>query len=273
MKIPIEDGFEDVIGKAMTGLGLSVPSLAEQSGVEVSLIEALLAGTINDAAILAVAPILGLSAERLVDLAHQGWRPSLALPEWVVLFNTPFPVPGYQEMTVNSFLFWSGSEAFAVDTGANADALMAEVSKRGLHLRSLLITHTHRDHIAALDAIRAAFPEMTVYCPEGEPLPNAVSFSEGSRLSCGDLEIEARETSGHSSGAMSYVVKCGEATVVFVGDAIFCLSMGKAPGAYAHALENNRTKLLSLPVSTALCPGHGPVTSVGDELAHNPFFA
>jgi glyoxylase-like metal-dependent hydrolase (beta-lactamase superfamily II) len=276
MNIRIEDGFEDVIGKALSGLGMTVAALADQARVEVAQVEALLNGVINDVAIRAVAPALGLSGACLLDLAHQRWRPAVALPEWGALFNTPFPVPGYQEMTVNSFLFWSGSEAVAVDTGARVDALCAEISQRGLQLRSLLITHTHRDHIAVLDTIRAAYPEITVYCPEGEPLPNAVSLQEGARLRCGALQIESRETSGHSPGALSYVVTGGATTVAFVGDSLFCLSMGKAAhagGAYARALENNRTKLLSLPGSTVLCPGHGPMTSVGEERARNPFFA
>lgn len=270
--IRIEDNFEDVLGKALAGLGLSVATVAERSGIESSQVDALLAGKINDGAIQKVAPVLGLSAQRLLDMAHQRWRPACELPHWVRLFNTPFPVSGYEEMTVNSYLFWDAGEAIAVDTGANIDLLLEELEARNLHLKSLLITHTHRDHIAALSALRTACPEATIYCPEGEPVPGAVSLREGAVLECGALEVEARETSGHSPGAMSYIVTGHNTTVAFVGDAIFCLSMGKAADAYSRALEHVQRKLLSLEETALLCPGHGPVSSVGDEIRRNPFF-
>lgn len=271
--IRIEDNFEDVLGKAMTGLGLSVGDLAEATGLEPARIESLLDGTIHDDALLAVARPLGLATDKLLDMAHRRWRPSVELPANVTLINTAFPVPGYEEMTVNSYLFWSGRSAAAVDTGAKADPLLTQVARRGLELEALYITHTHRDHIAALSAIRAAHPDLTVYCPEGELLPGGVALGPGSRLSLGHLEIEARGTSGHSPGALSYLTKGGETPLAFVGDALFCLSMGKAPkDAYESALKNNRRELLSLPASTLLCPGHGPVTTVAEETARNPFF-
>ncbi|NBB79928.1 MAG: MBL fold metallo-hydrolase [Verrucomicrobia bacterium] len=273
-KIRIEDDFEDVIGKAMAGLTLSAADLAEKSGLEPAEVDSLLAGQLSVAALRAVAPILGLSADALENLAEQAWYPPAVLPDWVALFNTPFPVPGYAEMTVNSYLFWSGPEAIAVDTGADASPLLSEVAQRGLRLKALLLTHTHRDHVAALGAIRAAYPETPVYCPEGEAIPDTVLLKEGARLTCGALEIEARLTAGHSPGALSYCLsERGADTLAFVGDAIFCLSMGKAADAYEQALRQNREKLLSLPETTLLCPGHGPITTVGDEQRRNPFYA
>ncbi|TVP76184.1 MAG: MBL fold metallo-hydrolase [Puniceicoccaceae bacterium] len=272
-KLRIEDDFEDVLAKAMAGQGWTAAALADKSGIERSQLESLLAGQLDAEALRAVAPVLQLSAERVLSMAEQAWYPAASLPDGVRLFNTPFPVPGYQAMTVNSYLFWSGDQAMAVDTGASAEALLAEVKQRGLTLSGLLITHSHRDHIAALDAVRAAHPQMPIYCPAGEALPGTVLLSEGAQLHCGAWQIEARETSGHSPGALSYVVSGGGGALAFVGDAIFCLSIGKAPSAYVQALEHNRKKLLSLPAETLLCPGHGPVTTVGDELQRNPFFA
>ncbi|MFT5836743.1 MAG: hydroxyacylglutathione hydrolase [Candidatus Azotimanducaceae bacterium] len=270
--IRIEDDFEDVLGKASAGLGLSVDALANASGVEPARIESLLAGRLDRDALTAVAPVLGLSPQKLLALAQDDWYPSVTLPEWCRLFNTPFPVPGYEAMTVNSFLVRSGVEAFAVDTGANANALFETVSRLELHLSALLITHTHRDHIAALATIRAAYPEITVYAPDQESVAGAVCLREGSTLSFGGLEVQVRETSGHSPGALSYVIQNADAPLAFVGDSMFCLSMGKAPRAYQQALANNREKLLSLTAETILCPGHGPMTTVADELERNPFF-
>lgn len=273
-KIRIEDDFEDVIGKAMAGLKLNSADLAKKSGLETAAVDSLLAGQLSVPAIRAVAPNLGLSADALQKLAEQTWYPDTDLPDWVALFNTPFPVPGYAEMTVNSYLFWSGTEAIAIDTGAEASPLLAEVAQRGLRLKALLLTHTHRDHIAALDAVRTAHPDLPVYCPQGEAIPDALPIETGAKISCGSLEIVTRLTAGHSPGPLSYCVAGdGVKQVAFVGDAIFCLSIGKAADAYAQALRHIREELLSLPEATPLCPGHGPVTTVGDELRRNPFFA
>ena len=57
-----------------------------------------------------------------------------------------------------------------------------------------------------------------------------------------------------------------------VGDAIFAGSMGGGMVSYQDALRTNREQILTLSDETILCPGHGPLTSVGEEKAHNPFF-
>ena len=80
------------------------------------------------------------------------------------------------------------------------------------------------------------------------------------------------KTNGHSEGGLSYIVHGLNRPIVLVGDAIFSLSMGGAKFDYKLALKNNREQLLSLPSETVLCPGHGPMTSVAEECAHNPFF-
>ena len=79
-------------------------------------------------------------------------------------------------------------------------------------------------------------------------------------------------TSGHSVGGTTYVIEGLERPVAIVGDAMFAGSMGGGKISFQDALENNRTKILSLPGNTVLCPGHGPLTSVAEEKAHNPFF-
>jgi glyoxylase-like metal-dependent hydrolase (beta-lactamase superfamily II) len=71
---------------------------------------------------------------------------------------------------------------------------------------------------------------------------------------------------------MTYVIEGLAEPIAIVGDSIFCLSQGGAPEYYVQALENNREQILSLPEATILCPGHGPMTTVANEQAHNPFF-
>jgi glyoxylase-like metal-dependent hydrolase (beta-lactamase superfamily II) len=61
--------------------------------------------------------------------------------------------------------------------------------------------------------------------------------------------------------------------VAVVGDSLFAGSMGGGNVSYADALRNNLEKILTLPDETIICPGHGPMTTVGEEKVHNPFFA
>jgi hydroxyacylglutathione hydrolase len=57
-----------------------------------------------------------------------------------------------------------------------------------------------------------------------------------------------------------------------VGDSIFAGSMGGGGVSYSDAVKNNLEQILTLPPTTVICPGHGPLTSVGEEKANNPFF-
>ena len=61
--------------------------------------------------------------------------------------------------------------------------------------------------------------------------------------------------------------------IAIVGDSLFAGSMGGGNVSYNDAVKNNLEKILTLPDDTIICPGHGPMTSVGEEKKHNPFFA
>ena len=71
---------------------------------------------------------------------------------------------------------------------------------------------------------------------------------------------------------MTYFVTGLARPVAIVGDSLFAGSMGGGNVSYADAIQNNLDKILTLPDETIICPGHGPMTSVGEEKAHNPFF-
>jgi glyoxylase-like metal-dependent hydrolase (beta-lactamase superfamily II) len=274
MKIRIEDDFEDVLMKASTGLGLGKQALAEQAGVSVEAVAALLRAEVDEANLRAVAAVLGLDADALISMATHAWEPEPIRLEGLRCYNTPFPIAGYEAMTVNSYLVWSPQTKVAVafDTGANVDALLADVNAFGLELQALVITHTHRDHIAAYDALLATIVGGTAFAPKLEPYGKADLLEHGDWLEFDGFEVQARLTNGHSPGGMTYVVEGLAEPVAIVGDSLFCLSQGGAPEHYALALKNNREQILSLPAATILCPGHGPMTTVANERAHSPFF-
>jgi glyoxylase-like metal-dependent hydrolase (beta-lactamase superfamily II) len=72
---------------------------------------------------------------------------------------------------------------------------------------------------------------------------------------------------------MTYVVTGLARPIAIVGDSLFAGSMGGGNVSYQDALRNNREKILTLSDETIVCPGHGPLTTVGKEKRDNPFFA
>ena len=271
----IEDNFEDVLLKAATGLGFGKQALAERAGLPLAKVTALLNAQWDEASLRAVAPVLALDADALVSMAKQAWAPAPIAVDGLKCYTTPFPVPGYEQMTVNSYLVWSPQTKVAVafDTGANVDALLADVRSLGLDLQAVALTHTHRDHIAAYDELLESIAGKVAFAPALEPYADADSVAHGDCIELEGLHIEVRLTNGHSPGGTSYVVEGLSQPLALVGDALFCLSQGGAAKAvYAQALESNRAHILSLSDDTILCPGHGPLTTVANEKAHNPFF-
>lgn len=275
MKIPVEDNFEDVLQKAAAGLGQSVESLAAGTDLTRSDVKALFAGNLNERHLRVLAGALRLNPNALLSMARGEWYPVVPDVEGLECYSTPFPVPGYEAMAVNSYLVWNRRtcEAIAFDTGSRADMMLADIRQHGLTLKALFLTHTHRDHVAAYDSLLEATEYPTSYAPEAEPFGTSNPVKHGDRWDIAGFNIEARLTCGHSPGGMTYVLDGLARPVALVGDSLFCMSQGGAPRAYAQALENNRKQILGLADDTVLCPGHGPLTTVAYEKTHNPFFA
>ena len=268
--IPLEDNFSDVIGKAQRGLRLSDTELAEKARVSSQKIRELREGNFDELAVARIAPVLGLAARQLCDLAQGQWQPK----NHGAIDGLQQSSTNYHDMAVNAYLVWDpkSKEAIAFDTGADSRDMLRAARKHGLSIKLILLTHAHPDHVADLPRLREE-TGASVYAPEEEPVPGAQLFEEGKHWKIGDLDIDTRKTWGHSRGGMTYVVNGLEHKLAIVGDAIFAGSMGGGNVSYNDALQTNLEKILSLPDETIICPGHGPITTVGEERAHNPFFA
>ncbi|HEX8372602.1 MAG TPA: MBL fold metallo-hydrolase [Chthoniobacterales bacterium] len=268
MKIPLEDGYTDVIAKAQRGLGLADSTLAEQSGIELSALKELKEGTVDPEALRGVAAVLGLNGEALVQLAQGEYQPDVEAPTGLAAFNTP-----WEDFTVNSYLVWDPAtrDAIVFDTGGDATEVLHTIVAEGLTVRYVLLTHTHVDHVFDLDRVvgKTGAP---VFTPAQEPVEGAAALEPGQTFSCGSLTVESRLTDGHSPGGTTFVVSGLEKPIAIVGDAMFAGSMGGAATVWEHALTNNREKILTLSPETVLCPGHGPLTTVALESANNPFY-
>jgi len=217
---------------------------------------------------------LNLNPDRMVALAQGAWYPQVVPPKGLECINMPFPDAGYPGASVNAYLVWDPATGAAVafDAGTRAAPILAVLEQKSLRLEALFLTHTHRDHVGGYAELAAVLPAGRVYAPANESYAEAEKIEPDSKISIGKFVIRTVETNGHSRGALSYLVDGLDQPIAFVGDSLFCLSQGGAQQGYELALTNNRTKLLHLPPETILCPGHGPITTVAGELAHNPFF-
>jgi glyoxylase-like metal-dependent hydrolase (beta-lactamase superfamily II) len=268
MAIPLEDKYADILAKAQRGLRLGDAELAEKSGLTTLQVGKLKAGQKDPGALAALADVLALKKEALLEMADGRSAPPELEVVGLECFNTPF-----EDMTVNSYLvFDKGSgRAAAFDTGADAGPLFAALKEGGLKLQSLFLTHTHGDHVYELDRIREK-TGAEIWVGEREPLEGARTFAAGRKFQVGSLEMETRQTWGHSEGGITYLIHGLERPVAVVGDALFASSMGGGMVSYKDALATNRESLFSLPDDTVLCPGHGPLTTVKHEKKYNPFY-
>lgn len=268
--ISLEDDFNDVISKAQKGLKLSDAGLAGLAGVAEADVVQVRKGHFDETLVRKLAVPLHLGPDALVAIGGKAWLPpKIVKPAGLSAF-----VSSYGDMVVNSYSVWDAESGRCVffDTGADSTEMLNDAAQRRSGVQAILITHTHPDHVADLARTITSCGARAWVC-ELEPMVAASSFVAGHVFTLGGIRIETRQTSGHSRGGMTYVIHGLSEPVAIVGDSIFAGSMGGANDAYQEALRNNREKILTLPGNTILCPGHGPLTTVGEERLHNPFFA
>ena len=271
----LEDGFEDVIRKASSGLGIGLAELSRQAGIPAGRVASLMKGNYHEEDCLAVARVLDLDGTALGELAKGQSQPGPVELAGLIPYTTPYPVPGYEEMTVNSYLVYDPEslKAALFDTGTDIESVLADACRLKLSIEQIFLTHSHGDHIQALEDFLKKSGPVEVWINEKEPLPGTMPFGEGKTFSIGQLKIRTALTNGHSPGGTTFVISGLIKQVAIVGDSLFSCSQGGAPSHYQLALQNNREKILKLSDETVLCPGHGPMTTVAWEKQHNAFFS
>ena len=267
--IELEDFHEDILSKAMRGLGIGKNEIASRFKCEKAEVEAILSGGVDEHLIIAMAGELDLDPEKLLRSSKQEWCPSPLVIKDLRQFNLPFG-----DMLVNVFVVWDkkSKSAWIFDAGPVAEPILDFLNQEDLTVDGIFLTHTHRDHIACLDDLSTEINNPRVYVHELEALDGCESITEGYSYSCGSLSLSALHTHGHALGGITYLVDGLERPIAIVGDAIFAGSMGGGMISYEDALRTNREKIMTLPDDTVLCPGHGPLTTVLEEKANNPFF-
>ncbi len=272
----LEDHVGDVIRKSRLMTNVTPAAAAKAAGIseeELATVEEL-GKPPKNLNYAALASLIDLHAGKLERFAN-GWMPvEKNLSAWREL--RMFTTSG-EGMTVNYYLVWDEAtrEAALFDTGWEVSAAIKVISENKLQLQHLFITHSHADHIAAVSAVREAFPKVRAHSSmKNAPMDQRNKPNEIVHL--GGLRVTHRDTPGHAEDGVTYLVgnwPDDAPHVAIVGDAIFAGSMGGAPQHGAMAKQKIREQIFSLPGETLICPGHGPVTIVAEQKEMNPFFA
>lgn len=147
----------------------------------------------------------------------------------------------------------------------------------GLRLIYALDTHVHADHITGSGALRERLGARTVISAAAGLDCVTVSAHHGQIISVGDLDLELRQTPGHTDSCGSYVLRQGGQTYVFTGDTLLIRGCGRTDfqeGDAGRLYHSVHDQIYTLPDETLIYPGHdyqGRTSStVGEEKAHNP---
>ncbi len=183
------------------------------------------------------------------------------------------------------------NKAILIDPGEQIEEILTEVERSGLDITKIVNTHTHIDHVAgAVEAINALGVGFYIH-PEEEPVLQALPESamrfpqfgdvsapriegyieEGDEVEIGNLRAKVLHTPGHTWGSVCLVI----GDQVISGDTLFAGSVGRVDltggTSMRELVRSIKTKLMVLPDSFVVHPGHGPSTTIGIERRSNPF--
>jgi hydroxyacylglutathione hydrolase len=165
------------------------------------------------------------------------------------------------------------------DTGAGIEALRAGWPCGISEVEAVFLTHVETEHAGGLREVVARFDVRATFIPRGALLPGralaARAIGEGEAKTFGGLEVIAFTTPGHAAAHNCYLVQSSSAPMgrglLISGDLVFAGSAGGGYFNHRQLQENLRRVLGAVPPDTVIAPGHGPLTTVGNELRFNPF--
>ena len=273
--LPLEDELGDVLEKALRRLNLTADAVADSSGVAIGRIRDAIdyRSELTCAELRRLAAALRLNEVGLCALGT-GRYPSPALPE------LPFEVWPLRMRhgigVANAYLVANRASrrALLFDTGAGIHALEAAWPAEVEQLDAVFLTHVEAEHAGGLCEVVARFGVSSAFVPEGATAACGVPIGESAQRTFGGLTVTAYSTPGHVAAHNCYAVRRSDrvgTALLISGDLFFAGSVG---GAYfsAEKLQTSLRKMLAaMPPCTVVAPGHGPLTTVENELKYNPF--
>ena len=177
---------------------------------------------------------------------------------------------------VNCFILGdeSSGQGVVIDPGGNVDQIADILEGHKLGLESIINTHGHWDHTGGnADLKRTCGGRILIHAAEERRgfTPDGY-LEEGDTISFGPEVLRVLETPGHSPGGISLYL--AEEQVVFVGDLLFAGSIGRTDltgGSFEVLIRSVKEKIFPLGDGVRVLPGHGPMTTIGQEKRSNPF--
>lgn len=200
------------------------------------------------------------------------------------------------------YLITGSSGVYIIDPSVSPERAedytkISGLSKGEASVKALFLTHGHHDHIKYISDWVKAYPSVQVFFSsnDSELLPNGFmncSYMEGSEvlysfkftdLAGTDgqtaykddwIEIKSYETPGHTMGSLCFLADFGSDKMMFTGDTVFSGSVGRTdmPGGSSKLMMESVKKISKFDPDLKIYPGHGPGSTIGDEIKFNPFF-
>ena len=195
-----------------------------------------------------------------------------------------------------------GGECVLIDAPPDPQAILDRLAHHGLRLVALLSTHGHVDHVGGIGTVVHAHDhDVPVHIHDGDrhmlldPVGTSGQFGvylqqegldlrppellhgldDGQRVSGAGMTFTALHTPGHTKGSTCFLLEVdGQPPVLFSGDHLFQGSIGRTDlpgGSYEELMASMEEKVLPLDDAVQVLPGHGGVTTVGQERRFNPF--
>lgn len=276
-RAPLEDELGDVLDKAMRHAGLTEQELAARARVDVNRLRDVIdyRGSFDPEELGRLAGVLGLHAAGLAAVAS-GRYP---LPEPSGLPFCLYPLRmAYGIGVANAYLVGDcASEAGVLfDCGTDPEALRRVWPARVTRLEAVFLTHYEAEHVGGLAEVRARFPGVPVFGPGGEGAPTGVvTLQDGATLEVAGFSVRVWHTPGHVESHHCYLVSAprarGRRSLLVTGDLLFAGSAGGCYFCRDRLSASLRRIWREAPADAVVAPGHGPLTTIKNERAYNPF--
>lgn len=194
------------------------------------------------------------------------------------------------DLETNCYILWDVTkQALVIDPADEAERILALIREEDLQVVAVVLTHAHFDHMLAAEQVCSAV-HAPLYVGRGDadamtdPVRNLsrffdpahslrvfdfVTLKENDTLNVGNAQFKVLETPGHTPGCICLLT----GDYLFSGDTLFENSIGRLdfPGGDPEAMVASLQRLLQLSPATSVFPGHGSATTIGQEIAHNPY--
>jgi hydroxyacylglutathione hydrolase len=182
-------------------------------------------------------------------------------------------------------------QAMVIDPGDDIEDVLGIIRKHQLQVKQIVITHAHIDHVGGAAKLRAAtgapillnqndqallkmLDMQAAWCGMASPGEVKIDQSIGAAdtVRAGSLAADVIHTPGHTEGSVCLYFPAEKKLIA--GDTLFAGSIGRTDlpgGSMEKIISSLHEKVLALPDETVVVPGHGPLTTIGEERESNPF--